>query len=593
MPERSGPAPLPHSSTTAALRRWRRTVLALGMGLLLSLFPLVPGGRAASVDPGASAASAPASAAPPASQGAYRLGKVRILGVPVITVASPVVQTRGVGPDAETRAEVIEGNLEMLYRARTLCSRGEALAEWLVQTFLRMPGSEACGLANASLLGRPEALRVIAVPTVGGLHRLEARVPGRSEPLPLLTVTQEDARLNGFDNPTLTERWRSLLEERLRLARMLLAPRALQERFLRVSLVVLALVALVISALGLWQACTDVLGRLEARYGLEIRPGRHWLTIHALHALSRILLAGVMVLLVAIAGVATFAVPGQVPTALDLLLQPWGIAMKLLVVWAATQAGRVLLDLGLRQWAGNVNVPADHRERRRKRHRTLQRVLRRLVDLAGLLVAGLWILTEMPGVRALPGHAVLVSGALLGALAIVFQGLLRDFVAGLVILFDDRYAIGDSVEIAGMSGVVVDLGVLSTELRAVDHRLAVFQNSHCGEVINQTKLRSGLALRLLLSHRCRQPRRALAVIAEELQAFAGDPAWQSLLLEPPILQGIADVTPQGLTVSMLLVTAVGVQEAAGRELRLRLVERLLREGLPLAEAPEEGAARET
>jgi hypothetical protein len=82
------------------------------------------------------------------------------------------------------------------------------------------------------------------------------------------------------------------------------------------------------------------------------------------------------------------------------------------------------------------------------------------------------------------------------------------------------------------------------------------------------------------------------VIEAELRAFGGDAAWQSLLLQAPTLQGIADVSPQGVTVSMLLVTAAGAQEAAGRELRLRLVERLQREGLPLADANGPADARE-
>jgi small conductance mechanosensitive channel len=568
--------------------RWPQALLALLLGGLLGLLPLAAGGVASAAGPLEPTPSAPT----PASQGAYRLGKVRILGVPVITVASPVVRTRGVGPDAETRAEVIEGNLEMLYRARSLCSGGEAIAEWLVQALLEQRESGACGLANASLLGRPEALQVIAVPTAGGEHRLEAQMPGRSEPLPLLTVTREDARLNGLGNAVLAERWRSLLEERLRLARRLLEPQALRQRFLRVALILLGLAGLVALGLRLWQASRHGLQRLEARYGLDDGQRRHWLAIHSLHALSQALLSGVMVLLVAMAGVATFAVPGQVPTALELLLQPWGIAAKLVLVWMVAQGSRALLEMGLRQWVANVNVPADHRQRRQQRYRTLQRVLRRLVDLTGLAVAGLWILVDIPGVRAIPGHAVLVSGALLGALAIVFQGLLRDFVAGLVILFDDRYAIGDRVEIGGLGGDVVDLGVLSTELRCGDQRVAVFQNSHCGEVINHTKLRSGLTVRLVLSHRCRKLRTALAVIEAELRAFGGDAAWQSLLLQAPTLQGIADVSPQGVTVSMLLVTAAGAQEAAGRELRLRLVERLQREGLPLADANGPADARE-
>jgi small conductance mechanosensitive channel len=563
-------------------RRLPSALVALLLGVLLAL--LAPGPRVS---------AEPSSTEPTPIQGSYRLGKVRILGVPVITVASPVVTNLRGGPDAQTRAEVIEGNLEMLYRARSLCSSGEALAEWLAQTVLNQRESGSCGVANTILLGQPEALRVVAVPIPGDRHRLEAHVPGRSEPLPLLTVTPEDALLNGFKNGTLAERWRSLLEERLRTARRLMQPAALQRRLLRVVLSLMVLGALVALGLRLWRESRRGLQRLEARYGLSDRRRRHSLAIHAMHALSRALLAGLVALLVAMAGVATFAVPGQVPMALDLLLQPWGIAVKLLMVWCLDLAARAVLEVGLSQWVANVDVPPDRRQRRRQRYHTLRRVLRRLVDLACLILAGLWILLEIPGVKMIPGHAVLVSGALLGALAIVFQGLLRDFVAGLVILFDDRYAIGDSVVIGGLSGVVADLGVLSTELRGMDQRVAVLQNSHCGEVSNQSKLRSGLQVSLVLSHRCQGVRRVLAVIHEVLEAFARDPHWMPRLLEPPTLQGVADLTPEGIKVSMLLVTEVGAQEAAGQELRLRLVERLQQEGIPLAEVCSQGPARKT
>jgi small conductance mechanosensitive channel len=377
-------------------------------------------------------------------------------------------------------------------------------------------------------------------------------------------------------------RLKSCLLAVVALSAVLLAPRALRQRFGRVTLALLALAGLLALALKLWRDCGRWLRRLEARYGVDDRLPRHGLAIHGLHALGQALLAGVMVLLVTMAGVATFAVPGQVPTALDLLLQPWGIAVKLVLVWAVTQVGRALLEVGLRQWVANVNVPADHRQRRRQRFRTLQRVLRRLVDLGGLLVAGLWIFTDMAWVRAIPGHAVLVSGALLGALAIVFQGLLRDFVAGLVILFEDRYAIGDSVEIGGLSGVVVDLGVLSTQLRGIDQRVVVVQNSNADRVVNHTKYRSGEDVRLLLAHRIADINQALAVIAAAAEDFAHDPTWADKLLQAPACRGVTAVTPQGIEVSVLLITRTGEQWMCGRELRRRLLLALSAAAVPLA-----------
>jgi small conductance mechanosensitive channel len=556
--------------------------LAVALVATLALVGLVgPAGIAAA--PTAPATPAAGKEQEPASQGAYRLGQVRILGVPIITVASPVVDGGGEGPDAATRARVIEGNLQLLYRPRTLCNGGEVLAEMVVRHLLDPSENGACGVSNAKLLADPDALTVTVVPLANGLHRLEAQLPGRKEPLPLLTVTPEDANLNGVANAELAERWRLLLEGRLRVARRLLQPDAMARRLWRVVRIELVMAALLALLVALWRLCSTGVTRLERRYGLEERRRRQNLAINGLFATSRALLVAVTVLLLLMAGVATLAVPGQMPTALNLLLLPGGIAVKLAVIGTVAVAARTLLGLWLHQWVGDVQVPADHRRRRRQRYRSLQRVLRRLVELAAFVLVSLWILSDIPGIQKLSGQVLLAGGALLGALAIVFQGLLRDFIAGLVILFDDRYAIGDTVEISGLSGKVVDLGVLSTELRCFDQRAALFQNSLCGDVINHTKLRSGQEVLLPLSHRCHELRRALALIAAGLEAFAADPRWAPLLLEPPQLRGVSDVNPQAIVISVLLVTATGEQWAAGRELRLRLLERLQRAGIPLAD----------
>ena len=86
-------------------------VLLLGVLLtgLLSQAPLV----AAPATMAAPQASAPRPQAADEvrDSGSFHRAKVRILGIPVITVASPVVAAAG-GPDARQRARVIEGNLE-------------------------------------------------------------------------------------------------------------------------------------------------------------------------------------------------------------------------------------------------------------------------------------------------------------------------------------------------------------------------------------------------------------------------------------------------------------------------------------------------
>jgi small conductance mechanosensitive channel len=282
----------------------------------------------------------------------------------------------------------------------------------------------------------------------------------------------------------------------------------------------------------------------------------------------------VLLLGVGIGAVLLLAWPGQIPAAIDVLLQPLTVLLKAMLLLALAVVLRGLVSLLLAQWASHLGVAADHRARREQRYHSLLRVLQRLVNLACLLLFALWTVLGIPVLRDLSSNAVLASGAVLGALALVFQGLLRDFVAGLVLLLDDRYAIGDVVEIGGRRGEVVDVGVLSTELRCADQRVVVVPNSHCEQVVNHTKLRSGAEVTLLLPRTTTDLPGSLRTIAAELAAFGADPHWGPKLLEPPRLLGVEAMTTDDLQVKALLITAAGRQGEARRELLARLVHRL-------------------
>jgi small conductance mechanosensitive channel len=206
----------------------------------------------------------------------------------------------------------------------------------------------------------------------------------------------------------------------------------------------------------------------------------------------------------------------------------------------------------------------------------------RLIDLAFFAVLGGLVLLDIPGVRELTAGAWLAGGALLGGLAIAFQGLLRDLVAGLVALLDDHYAVGDVVEINGITGEVVDLGLLVTELRTADQRVVVVANSASQQLLNHTKIRSGVDVVIPLSTHNTRLDEALALIEAECTAFAADPVSGAVLLQAPCVRGVSHVSPQAVEISVLLTTRTGEQWAAERALLRRLVIGLQAAGIPLA-----------
>ena len=558
--------------------------LVLGQGLGLD------GGQVAQASP-IQASSHQASGSPvteaPDTQlavGNVQLGTVHILGIPVLTVASPAVAAGGQALNAEERARVIEGNLSGLYAPQQLCSSGEALAESFLELGFLHGRERACNSEAMGMAGTKGKIVITVRGAAPGPIELVADVTGRQQPWPLLTVTEADALWNGTSQLQLAQRWQRLLERRLRYARYLMEPQQLLSRTHRVAGFEAVLLLLLATCLGLWRRCRRSLQKFNrTQPSVKANNARfEWVRQHTIQALSRGLLVLAAVLVILIIGVAEIAVPGQLPVALDLLLKPGGLLLKLLVLWLFAALARAVLSALLSQWAENIDVPRDRRARRNQRHLSLQRVLGRLVDLGSMVLGITWILGDIPGVQQLSAAALVAGGALLGALAIVFQGLLRDFVAGLVVIFDDRYAIGDNVEIHGLSGTVTDVGLLSTELRCVDQRVVVIQNSGFEQVVNHTKLRSGIDVRLTLSPGIASLEPALEVIRQVNKSFAEDPEWSARLLETPFLRGVDDITPQALVVSVLLTTQAGEQWAAKRALMQRLVIGLEEAGIPLA-----------
>ena len=286
----------------------------------------------------------------------------------------------------------------------------------------------------------------------------------------------------------------------------------------------------------------------------------------------------------AMVGFAVAAIPGRIPLALGLLLQPLDILTKAAAVAAVVLALRLLLRLLLRQWRSSPNVPAELQARRQQRYLNLLQAGQRLLSLAGVVVLMALVISGIPGLAATPVASWLAGGAVLGALALVFQGLLRDFAAGVVVLIEDHYAVGDWVQVDALEGTVEDVGILTTALRALDQRVVVIPNSRCEQVVNHTRIRSGVELVVPLPPRSPQLERVLSVLAEECVLFAAKPEWKDLLLEPPLIRGVKRITPLAVELSVLLITRTGAQWAAERALLTQIVARMEREALPLAQA---------
>ena len=119
--------------------------------------------------------------------------------------------------------------------------------------------------------------------------------------------------------------------------------------------------------------------------------------------------------------------------------------------------------------------------------KTIANLIKSLLQWVVIIAALLWILSIW-GVNT----TALLAGA--GILALVIglgaQGLIADILAGISIVLEGKYVVGDIVVIDGWRGKIIDIGIRTTELQDIGGNIKIINNSEIKSVINQTKLLS-------------------------------------------------------------------------------------------------------
>lgn len=147
-----------------------------------------------------------------------------------------------------------------------------------------------------------------------------------------------------------------------------------------------------------------------------------------------------------------------------------------------------------------------------KRSKTIGSLIKSLVRYVAIIIAIAVILTAW-------GVNVASIVASLGVLTLIIglgcQSLINDVVAGLFIVIDDFYDVGDIVIIDGFRGVVVDIGLKSTKLEDDGSNIKAINNSTITTVTNLTRAPSLITISVGASYN-EDVEHVEAMIAREL-----------------------------------------------------------------------------
>ena len=75
-------------------------------------------------------------------------------------------------------------------------------------------------------------------------------------------------------------------------------------------------------------------------------------------------------------------------------------------------------------------------------------------------------------------------GIFAAVIGLAFQDILKDFLAGITIIFDNKYAVGDTVDIKGFKGVVTSLGLRTTKIKSATGEVRCIGNASFTELTN-------------------------------------------------------------------------------------------------------------
>jgi small conductance mechanosensitive channel len=213
-------------------------------------------------------------------------------------------------------------------------------------------------------------------------------------------------------------------------------------------------------------------------------------------------------------------------------------------------------------------------ERRRQRAEAIGSVLRSFVSVVVFSIALLLVLSEL-GFDLAP---LLASAGIAGiALGFGAQSLVKDLIAGLFMLLEDQYGVGDTVDVGEATGIVEAVGLRITTIRDVRGVLWYIRN---GEIIRVGNKSQGWAVIMVdIPIGFAGVDDATAVLRHAAAEMAEDPEFADDLIEPPAVLGVEHISVDGAVVRTTAKTPADAQFRVGRELRRRLTEALESSGI--------------
>ena len=205
-------------------------------------------------------------------------------------------------------------------------------------------------------------------------------------------------------------------------------------------------------------------------------------------------------------------------------------------------------------------------ERRAQRMATIGSVLKSLVSFVVLV----WVVLQTLAILGVNVAPFIASAGIVGvALGFGAQALVRDFLSGIFMLFEDQYGVGDWVDLGEAEGTVENVGLRITSLRDLHGTLWYCRNGDIMRVGNYSQDFGVAFLEIPVSYGA-DVDRACDIAIETAKRAAREEPIRSNIISGPELAGVNELGADSWSLRMTAVTHANMQWATERELRRRI-----------------------
>ena len=168
-------------------------------------------------------------------------------------------------------------------------------------------------------------------------------------------------------------------------------------------------------------------------------------------------------------------------------------------------------------------------------------------------------------------------GAITLAVSLGSKDIMADIIAGMNIVIEGEYQVGDIVQIDGTKGKIIDVGIRTTKLLCQGENMKIINNRNIGTVTNLSRFNSWYAIEIVVSASCdvvwleNLLQKELPQIGKRIRN----------IISGPVYKGVESLEKGGY--SILLLTECreenlnNVHRSLNREIRMMLA----RENIPL------------